>query len=313
MSKYVEIRNQFIKAIEEHDYKMVPITPRYRATENNIPSALNFMSTFNNINKIKKIAYYIEDTRKQNLFFASVAEEGTNEVEFLCRLKITDEEKISEIEIITIRSRGASGFWYAPKDMYMGQVPFVAEDIPDEEKADYEELEMIARATFDHNINPEIKSNPNCVLMEAGGIVMESPAYIRILNPMFVNDAATKMVREPIPFGIHPGKPDDPDGRVIAVDVEQGLAVVAIDVEGFVSPYVVPDLTATVFAPSTLIGPHRTSLTEELLASDNNFIEMPANSVTYTIVRYKKEELMAIHQFSLVQGPGARTPWEVID
>ena len=86
-----------------------------------------------------------------------------------------------------------------------------------------------------------------------------------------------------------------------------------IYVEGFVSPYVVPDETSTVFAPSSLIEPHRSAMTEELLDSDNTFLEMPANSVTYTLVRYQKGELLGIHQFSLVEGPGARSPWEVLD
>lgn len=306
-----KLRDQFIQAVENHDYTMVPIAKRYRATENNIPAALCHMTTFRTINKIKKIAYNLEDPIRSTVFFAAIADEGGKDVEFLCRLKI-QEDKISEVEILITRSRADSGFWWAPEDMYKKQIGFIM-PIPEEKKADYEELEMIARATFDHKINPDIKSNPNCVLMESGGIVLESPAYIRILNPMFVADEAQRLIREPIPFGIHPNKPDDPDGRVLAVDVEQGMAVAAIDVEGFVSPYVVPDETSTVFAPSTLIGPHRSSLTEELLDSDKTFMEMPASSVTYTFIRYQKGELLGIHQFSLVEGPGARTPWEVLD
>lgn len=305
------IRDQFIKAVENHDYTMVPIAKRYRATENNIPAALCHMTTFRTINKIKKIAYNLEDPIKKNLFFIAVAEEGGMDVEFLCRLKI-EEDKISEIEILITRSRADSGFWWVPQDLYKKQIGFTM-PIPEDKKADYDELEMIARAVFDRDVNPDIQSNPNCVLMESGGIVMESPAYIRVMNPMFVSDAPTRMIREPIPFGIHPGKPYDPDGRILAVDVEQGMAVAAIDVEGFVSPYVVPDETSTVFAPSSLIEPHRSAMTEELLDSDNTFLEMPANSVTYTLVRYQKGELLGIHQFSLVEGPGARSPWEVLD
>lgn len=229
---------------------------------------------------------------------------------FLCRLKV-DEEQISEVEILITRSRADSGFWWVPEDMYKNQIAFTF-PLDEEKKADYDELEMIGRAVFDPEVNPDIASNPNCVLMESGGIVFESPAYIRVMNPMFVTDAPSRMIREPIPFGIHPGKPGDPDGRVLAVDVERGLAVVAIDVQGYVSPYVVPDETSTVFAPKTLIETHRSAMTEELLDSDNTFIEMPASSVTYTIVRYQKGELLGLHQFSLVEGPGARSPWEVI-
>lgn len=306
-----KIRDQFISAVENHDYTMVPIAKRYRATENNIPAALCHMTTFRTIQKIKKIAYNLEDTVKKNLFFIAVAEEGGLDVEFLCRLKI-EEDKISEIEILITRSRADSGFWWVPQDLYKKQIGFTM-PIPEEKKADYDELEIIARAVFDRDVNPDIQSNPNCVLMESGGIVMESPAYIRVMNPMFVSDAPTRMIREPIPFGIHPGKPHDPDGRILAVDVEQGMAVAAIDVEGFVSPYVVPDETSTVFAPSSLIGPHRSAMTEELLDSDNTFLEMPANSVTYTLIRYQKGELLGIHQFSLVEGPGARSPWVMLD
>ncbi|MCD8149370.1 MAG: hypothetical protein LUE92_07375 [Clostridiales bacterium] len=240
-----------------------------------------------------------------------MADEGGNDVEFLCRLKV-EEALISEIEIMISRSRGDSGFWWVPEDMYKNQIAFTL-PIPEEERADYDELEMIGRAVFDREVNPDIASDPNCVLMESGGIVMESPAYIRVMNPMFVSDAPTRMIREPIPFGIHPGKPHDPNGRILAVDVEQGLAVVAIDVDGFVSPYVVPDETSTVFAPDSLIGAHRKAMTPELLDTDTTMIEMPASAITYTIVRYKKGTLLAIQQFSLVEGPGARSPWSVID
>ncbi len=308
--KLTEIRQQLIDAIEAHDYTMVPIAKRYRATENNIPSALRHMAMFRVISKFKRIAYHLEDEKRNTEFFVAVAAEGGTDVEFVCRFTV-EKDLIRELEVCVIRSRGDSGFWYKPEDMMTDQIPFMI-PLDADKKADYDELEKIGRATFDHNINPEIKSNANCMLMEAGGIVYESPAYIRLLNPMFVADEAKRLIREPIPFGIHPNKPDDKDGRVLAVDVEQGLAAVAIDVKGFVSPYVVPGETSTVFAPDTLIEPHRTSLTEELLDSDNTFEEMPANSLTYTIVRYQKGELMAIHQWSLVQGPGARTPWEVI-
>lgn len=306
---FKEIRDLFVEAVEKHDYRLVPVTKRYRATENNFPAALCHMTTFRTINKIKAIPYYLEDPVKNTLFFASVADEGTNEVIFLCRLKI-EGDKVSEVEIVITRSRGDSGFWWVPGDMYKNQLAFTL-PLDKSRKADYEELEMIGRAVFDANINPDIKSNANCVLMESGGIVFESPAYIRALNPMFVSDEPTRLIREPIPFGIHPGKPDDPNGRVLAVDVEQGLAVVAIDVDGFVSPYVVPDETSTVFAPSTLIEAHREAMSGGVLDTDNTLIETPASAITYTIVRYQKGELLGIHQFSLTEAPGARSPWEL--
>ncbi|MCF0229720.1 MAG: hypothetical protein HUJ76_08540, partial [Parasporobacterium sp.] len=121
-----------------------------------------------------------------------------------------------------------------------------------------------------------------------------------------------KLIREPIPFGIHPHKPDDPDGRVLAVDVERGLAVVAIDVHGIVSPYVVPDEISTVFAPGSLSGVLKKAMDEIAANTYGTRMEMPASAITYTIVRYQKGELMGIHQWSLSQGPGARSPWEVM-
>ncbi|MCD8149369.1 MAG: hypothetical protein LUE92_07370 [Clostridiales bacterium] len=65
MKTMKEIRDQFVQAIENHNPGMVPLTKKYRATENNFPVSIGFMTTFRTINKIKATPYYVEDPKKK--------------------------------------------------------------------------------------------------------------------------------------------------------------------------------------------------------------------------------------------------------
>ncbi|MBN1629757.1 MAG: hypothetical protein JW990_08335 [Thermoleophilia bacterium] len=92
---------------------------------------------------------------------------------------------------------------------------------PPGQKATRAELLQLGRAIFDATL-PAPEASPDCLLVEAGGIVLEDPDHLAAL---FGGETKPRKFGEKmsIPAGRGPGRPSDPEARVVVIDEEQGM------------------------------------------------------------------------------------------
>ena len=133
--------------------------------------------------------------------------------------------------------------------------------IPAGQKASREELFQLGRAIFDGSL-PAPEASPDCLLMEAGGVVLEDPDYLAALFGG-ESKAGETAERVAIPAGIGPGRPSDPHARVVVIDEEQGIVVAIAVIPGFVSPYVIRSATESCFVPAEMMHMHLRTLDPE--------------------------------------------------
>lgn len=306
MKQYVDL---LFESIIKHDPSILPLADIYAATEDGHPAALCMMTSFKTITGLNKISICAIDEVEGQIVVTSNVDESGMPIVFFARIKI-EKEKITELEFYLVRSRGDSGFWCAPEDMGKEQPAGWSSMIPEDGKATREELLQLGKAIFDSSIVSEYKSAPDLILMELGGVVYESPVYSYALNPdAFEKEPEPTDPREPIPFGIPPQRPCDSNARVVVVDENQGIVVTIGMIEGYVSPYIVPDENSSCFVPGSLMEMHRNSLKDELFIGKKAAKEMPASAITMTVNRYHSGMVQGYHQYILMQSPGARSVW----
>lgn len=304
MKKYGEL---LLDSMVKHDPSILPLAETFAATENGKPAALCMMTCWRSITKIHAIDVLIADEKLKNVVIsASVDENGLLSV-FMGRLKI-ENELITEIELYLVRSRAEAGFWYAPEDM--GQKPFGwGKEIPEGGKATRAELEELGKALHDPSYPKEYEAAPDCFLMELGGVVREHVDYVYAINP-WLEKGIFKETRNPIPFGIPPTRPADPNARLIAVDEEQGIVVTIATVDGFISPYIVSDEISSCFVPESMIDMHRRTLTPEKMKGKSLVKESPATGFTTTFVRFFSGKVQGYNQTVYIAPYGAKLTWK---
>ena len=113
----------------------------------------------------------------------------------------------------------------------------------------------------------------------------------------------------PIPRGSVPGRPSDPNARVVVIDEEQGIVVAIGVIPGFVSPYVVTHATESCFVPAEMIQMHYKTLRPDMFAGRQLLVEMPAVAVNCQMVRMHSGKLQGMQLFNKLQSPGGGTPW----
>ena len=144
--------------------------------------------------------------------------------------------------------------------------------------------------------------------MEAGGIVLEDPDYLEKLMGGEAR-AAEPGGKVSIPAGLWPGRPSDPDARVVVIDEDQGVVVAIGVIPGYVSPYVIPSTTESCFVPASMIEMHHATLDPASFEGRQVLAEMPAVAVSVEMVRMHSGKLQGLHMFHNLQGPGGGTPW----
>ncbi len=306
--KYADV---FLMSLVKHDPDLLPLSPRYRATENGIPAALCNMSCYRTISEIKSIGHIISDRRAGQVVITAEADEGNATSALVARLKI-DAELITELEIFLIRSRAQAGFWFAPQDTGKHEgswaTPMVAE-----KKASYEELEFFARALYDPNIEYNCSAPADCVMMEDGGIVYEHVEYAAALMPNFdPSMVPAGQTRISMPMGgMNPNRPADPDARIVCIDDTQGIVVSIALVHGYVSPYLVSDETSSCFVPESMIKLHHSTLRDELFTGRHTMIEAPVSCFCITINKLYDGMMYGHHQYTSLYPTGGRSVWSI--
>ena len=311
MQKFIDA---FIHAIETHNAESLPTAPRYRATENGIPSALRHMQTFNIFDKVNCIGTTVIDEKTNTVFLAMNVSQGNYETIMTARLKAV-QNLLAEVEIELIRSRSDTGFWFAPQDMEQLKSLFDAV-IPEEKRASREELEHLGRAVLDNSIDGSMYGREDtCMLMEAGGIVYENTGYAKLINPHVAEFSPDEDTRVPIPIGIAPNRPNGENIRILAVNEELGLVVSSFDVDGLVTPYLVSDETSTCFVPLSMLEGHHCSLLPELFEGRSASVETRATGYTINIVKLCGKNIQILMQNTSMRPYGTRTTWrpEVTD
>jgi hypothetical protein len=302
MKEYADL---LLKSMVAHDPWMLPLADRYAATENSVAGSLNMMSAWRTVTGVNRVGQYIVDEPAGQLLFTANLDEGGSSTVFWARLKVVD-EKLTELEMYNARSRADTGFMMLADEM--GSFPRGwTSPIPPGQKATREELFQLGRAIFDGSL-PAPESSPECLLMEAGGVVLEDPDY---LNALFggKSESSSSVEKVSIPAGVGPGRPSDPNARVVAIDEEQGIVAAVAIIPGFVSPYVVRNATESCFVPTEMMHMHLRTLDPEMFKDRRVLAEMPAVAVTTEIVRLHSGQVQGLQMFHNLQGPGGGTPW----
>lgn len=302
MKKYIDI---LMKSMVEHDPSILPLADTYAATENAKAAALSNMTCWRTITGLNYIAQCFEDKQEGQVFATVNVDESGMPTILFARLKI-EKELIAEIELGIIRSRADSGFVYLPDEMNTLPSGWTS-SIPEDGRATRKELYDLGKAVFDASGPVEYETSADCILMEIGGIVYEDPDYLSTLNGED-KEAAIKD-RVTIPAGLWPGRPQDPNARVVVVDEAQGVVISMGSIEGYVCPYIVTNETSSCFVPACMIEQHRSTLNEEMFRGKKTLKEMPASSSTVEIVRYHSGKVQGMHRYIFLQGPRATSPW----
>jgi hypothetical protein len=283
----------------------LPLAGRYTATENSIAASLNMMNAWNRVTGVKKVGQYLVDEPAGQVLVTANVDEGGMSTLFYGRLKI-ENELITELELYSSQARGGSGFVMLADEI--GTLPAGwTSPIPEGQRATREELLQLGKAIFDDSL-PAPDPSPDCVLMECGGVVYEDPEYVDLL---FSGEIQPRESFEMVTMiaGLGPGRPSDPDARVVAVDEDQGIVVAVGVIPGFVTPYVVRNATESCFVPAAMIDMHNRTLRPEMFPGRHVLLEMPAVAVNVQMVRMHSGKLQGMQLFNNLVAPGGTSPW----
>lgn len=300
-----------LDSMTKHDASLLPMSDRYRATENGVPAAVRHMTCWRTIQKVNCIAHEVYDTVRGQAVVVAQVDEGGYPSLLAARIRL-EAEKITELELYLLRSRAESGFWYAP-----GALSELPDNwhtpIPEDGRATRDELTALGESIFAPPQGMPYRCAPKTYGMENGGPVFEHIAYLSAVSPegaptfdpALVPESGRISLEMPIVF---PG-PVDPKSRILAVDEEQGIVVVSGMVDGFVSPYITPDEVSTCFVPMGMIESHRKMLTDELTAGHALLDEMPSTAMVVTLIRYHSGKVYGYHQIIVQRNYGSKSPW----
>lgn len=312
MEKYIDM---LLDSMVRHDALSLPMAPRYKATENGIPSAVRHMTCWRTITEIKCIAHKLTDGKMNTALVVAEALEGNPDTPILLSARIRiEQDMIRELEIYTVRSRHDSGFWFKPEDMSKLPAGW-SSPIPENGRASYEELYALGEAINNMNIRKEYFGSEDCFGMENGGVVYEHIDYMTRMAPpgmppidMSIVPPGGRMAT-PMPM-LFPERPTDLKNRVLCVDEKQGIVAAYGTMPGVVSPYIVSDETSTCFVPEEMIEGHRRTLTPDLTEGETLLEEERATAMVTTVVRLHSGRLQGYHQIIVLTGQGYHCPWE---
>lgn len=307
MNKYVEL---VLNAMVNHTPESLPVTDRYTLLENYKPAALVMTESFRVFQGVKNMGLVFEDKVQNSIFFYANMDEGGNDTLVYNRI-VTEDDKISLLELNIIRSRGDAGFMYLPQycESDLAIDKGWTTPIPEGQKASREELERLASEIYTTKADvSKYVIAKDCFMMENGGLVRESPDYAATMwGAAELPDAGDGLVF--IPGDIMPIVSKQ-DIKAWVIDEEQGIIGLWIIVDGYTAPYIEAHETSSCFVPAEVIGMHlEKTLTPEKFAGKRVLKEGPATTMAVEFLRYYGGEFHGQHRFSQAQAIGARYPW----
>jgi hypothetical protein len=103
--------SQVLYALVDHDVSKLPVAANLRVTEDGIEKPLDKVGLVRSVTKLRGYRQDIIDTRAQQAVAGAMVEESGAPILLVVRVKLDPEQKISELELVTTRSR-ADGMIY---------------------------------------------------------------------------------------------------------------------------------------------------------------------------------------------------------
>ena len=102
---------EVLYALVDHDVSKLAVAPTLRVTEDGVEKALDKVGLVRTVTKLRGYRQDIIDTRAQQAVAGVMVEEAGAPILLVVRLKVDGEQKLSELELVTTRSR-ADGMIY---------------------------------------------------------------------------------------------------------------------------------------------------------------------------------------------------------
>lgn len=303
------LADRLVASMIAHDAGAVPVTSRYRATENGVAAALPMMSLWRTpSDAVAK--HYLIDAEAGEMFLVVTLREGGPSSLFWGRLKV-EGRKFSELELFLTRSRADAGYQYDADGMAALPVQWTMRVAPGRLMA-RAELTGAGRSMFDTSIQSP-PAHADCRLMENGKVVGEEPDMMAFMLPP---GSAIPTERNPdgsipMPCPIVDERPVDPRARVIT-DAEEGLVVAIATVDGIVQPYPVTTPSWTAFVPGEMTGHYEGALARaNATGKYTSPVVDPAPATIFVaqMFRIYDRKVQGMHLFQKMSAPGSRSIW----
>lgn len=302
--------DQLLASMVAHDPDTLPLATEYGATENSHPAALGMMEAWRTITRAGKPSLLAIDTDRGSAYFALTVDEGGSPSVLWGRIGV-ENRKIDAIEIFINRSRGDHGFSFSAQQLPDNYRKIMAPPA-NRVKASHAELERLARAAFDASDSLQVKIAGDCQFTELGSKVVD-PGLPDTPPPAATDQGA----RDPLaPLGcvFPPYRPTDKKARVIAIDDELGLVVVAGVVPGHVYPYPYFGHMLSAFIPDDMKAPQQAQqdwIERHLRGHGAPIVEpAPATGETMQVLQYYNGALEASQINVYLSGPDMRPVWD---
>jgi hypothetical protein len=308
------VGERVLTSITRHDAGMLPFSPEYKATQNNVPQAASMMNIWRTISGVKD-KYFAIDTHSRQMFIVATVTEGSVDSMLYGRLALDDQARISEVELYIDRARGDAGFQYGLRHGKMAfPDPSWLKPIPAGQRATREEMLGVGKSIFDRDItSPPLAED--CVMMENGEISNEDPEVLKYLLP---SDVAASQVKKDaagralVPCAAPPERPTDKSARIDIVDEERGIVIAAAMFNGIDQPYLVENPTTSAFVPSDIMDPYLGVLKAQAATGKFNQPRVKGWPVTASVIemyRYYGGKIHSMHLLFNMEPPGSITPW----
>jgi len=288
-----------------HDPDKLPLAQVYAATENSHPAALGMMTAWRTISEAGKPALLALDTQRGSAYFALPVNESGSKTALWGRIKVED-RKIAELEFFLNRSRGDHGFSFSADQMRANYKSLMT--LPaSRQKTAHDELEKIARASFDASDPYKLDSAPNCQFTEVGTLVID-PGLDDVPHK-----AGDPDPEAPLGCMFPPFRPTDKKARIIAVDDETGFVVTAAVIRGMVYPYPWRGHMMSAFIPDDMKAPQQIQddwIERKKKAGKTGLLAPAAATAEVMQVIQVYDGKMHASQINVyLSGPGAQSAW----
>lgn len=304
MKHYADL---LLEAIVSHDPSILPLAPRYRATENSIPAALGQMRVFALGQAVNARGPLVVDEELGQVVVVANLQLGGAPATFWARIGV-EGERIAEIELYHVQSAAEGGYVMLAEEVGHEPAPWHAQ-ITDDTRASREELVALGRGVFIDREYELAGVADECWVMEQGGIVMEYKEFSELAFGDGLTSDEPNTEKEPMLAGLPPFRPHDPEARLIAFDTEGGYAVTIGLVPGYTMPTVTSVANTSAFVPAAMHDIHGKSILPKWLEGRSVVAEDEVTCVSMQILRYYDGKLQGLQMFNSLTGAGARPVW----
>ena len=304
MKHYADL---LLDAIVAHDPGILPLAPRYRATENSIPAALGQMRAFTLGEGVNARGPLVVDEELGQVVVVANLQLGGAAATFWARIAVVD-GLVAEVELYHVQSPAEGGYVMLAEEIGREPAPWHAE-ITDDVRASRDELVALGRGVFIDAEYELADVAPECWLMEQGGIVWEYTEFSDLAFGDGLQSDRPTAEKQPMIAGLPPFRPLDPEARLIAFDTAGGYAVTIGLVPGYTMPTVTSVANTSAFVPATMHEIHGRSILPQWLEGRSVVAEDEVTCVSMQILRYFDGKLQGLQMFNSLTGAGARPVW----